>query len=115
MIANRAVQVVQPDLHYYGGFIRAMRVARMADAAGLLCTPHMSGSGLGYLDVAHFASCLPNPAPFHEFKGDTDIPVSSATSSLKCENGTLRVPSGPGYGVTIDPAFLRDAKPVTAL
>jgi L-alanine-DL-glutamate epimerase-like enolase superfamily enzyme len=115
MIRHRAVDVVQPDLHYYGGFIRSLRVARMADAAGMQCTPHMSGSGLGFLDVAHFASCLPNPAPYHEFKGDTEIPVSSPTSSLKCENGTIRVPSGPGFGITIDPSFVRAAEKVTAL
>ena len=114
MIRHRAVDVVQPDLHYYGGFIRSLRVARMADAAGLQCTPHMSGSGLGFLDVAHFASCLPNPAPFHEFKGDTEIPVSSPTSSLKCEHGIIRVPSGPGFGITIDPSFVRAAEKVSA-
>ena len=113
VIANRGVDIVQPDLHYYGGFIRSMRVARMAHAAGLLCTPHMSGSGLGYLDAAHFASCIPNPVPFTEFKGDPDIPVSSETSSLKCENGMVRVPSGPGFGITIDPAFLRESVKVT--
>ena len=112
-IANRATDIVQPDLHYYGGFIRSLRVARMAHAAGLLCTPHMSGSGLGYLDAAHFVSCLPNPVPFTEFKGDTDIPVSSETSSLKCENGVVRVPSGPGFGVTIDPTFLRESVKAT--
>ena len=63
MIKNRVVDIVQPDLHYYGGFIRSLRVARMADAAGMLCTPHMSGSGLGFLDVAHFASCMPTTRP----------------------------------------------------
>jgi L-alanine-DL-glutamate epimerase-like enolase superfamily enzyme len=92
-IANRGLDIVQPDLHYHGGFIRSMRVARMAHAARLLCTPHMSGSGLGYLDAAIFASCIPNPVPFTEFKGDTDIPVTSDTSSLKCENGVVKVPS----------------------
>ena len=66
IIANRGLDVIQPDLHYYGGFIRSMRVARMAHAAGLLCTPHMSGSGLGYLDAAIFAACIPNPVPFTE-------------------------------------------------
>jgi L-alanine-DL-glutamate epimerase-like enolase superfamily enzyme len=113
VIANRGVDIVQPDLHYYGGFIRAMRVARMAHAAGLLCTPHMSGSGLGYLDAAHFVSCIPNPVPFTEFKGNADIPVSSATSSLRCEQGKVVVPSGPGFGITIDPAFLGEAVKVT--
>ncbi len=74
MIANRAVDVVQPDLHYHGGFIRSMRVARMAHEAGMPCAPHMSGSGLGFLDMAHFVSCIPNPLPFHEFKGGLGHP-----------------------------------------
>jgi L-alanine-DL-glutamate epimerase-like enolase superfamily enzyme len=113
MIANRGVDIVQPDLHYHGGFIRSMRIARMAHAAGLLCTPHMSGSGLGYLDAAHFASCIPNPVPFTEFKGDSDIPVTSETSSLKCINGIVTLPSGPGFGITIDPAFVRRSVKVT--
>ena len=113
VIANRGVDVVQPDLHYYGGFIRSMRVARMAHEAGMLCTPHMSGSGLGYLDAAHFASCIPNPVAFTEYKGNADIPVGSETSSLKVERGIVRVPTGPGFGVTIDPAFVRAATEVT--
>ena len=112
-IAHRGVDIVQPDLHYYGGFIRSMRVARMAHAAGMLCTHHMSGSGLGYLDAAIFASCIPNPVPFTEYKGSADIPVTSETSSLKVEGGMVRVPSGPGFGVTIDPAFVREAVKVT--
>jgi L-alanine-DL-glutamate epimerase-like enolase superfamily enzyme len=113
VIANRGLDVVQPDLHYYGGFIRSMRVARMAHEAGLLCTPHMSGSGLGYLDAAHFASLIPNPVPFTEYKGSADIPVSSGTSSLKVEGGMVRVPSGPGFGITIDPSFVRESVKVT--
>ena len=112
-IANRGVDIVQPDLHYYGGFIRSVRVARMAHAAGMLCTPHMSGSGLGYLDAAHFVSCIPNPVPFTEYKGNTDIPVTSDTSSLKVENGVVKVPSGPGFGITVDPTFVREAVKVT--
>ena len=48
-IETGVLQVVQPDLFYFGGMTRALRVARMAEAAGLECTPHMSGSGLGFL------------------------------------------------------------------
>jgi L-alanine-DL-glutamate epimerase-like enolase superfamily enzyme len=113
IIANHAVDIVQPDLHYHGGFIRSLRVARMSHAAGLLCTPHMSGSGLGYLDAVHFVSCIDNPVPFTEFKGNADIPVSSSTSSLKCEQGTVRVPSGPGFGIVVDPDFVKASGKVT--
>jgi L-alanine-DL-glutamate epimerase-like enolase superfamily enzyme len=114
VIANRGLDVVQPDLHYYGGFLRSMRVARMAHEAGLLCTPHMSGSGLGYLDAAYFAACIPNPVPFTEFKGSAEIPVTSETSSLKVEDGTVRIPTGPGFGVAIDPSFVRESARVAA-
>jgi L-alanine-DL-glutamate epimerase-like enolase superfamily enzyme len=115
MIANRGVDIVQPDLHYHGGYIRSMRIARMAHEAGILCTPHMSGSGLGYLDAAHFVSCIPNPVPFTEYKGNADIPVASESSTLKVENGMVRVPSGPGFGIVIDPAYLREAVKVTTI
>ena len=111
MIEQKCVDVVQPDLFYFGGFIRSIRVARMAAAAGIPCTPHMSDGGLGYLYVAHFASCVPNAGPFQEYKGrDDSLPVSSDTSSLNTVKGMLKVPSGPGLGVTIDPAFIEKAK-----
>ena len=110
MIEQKCVDVVQPDLFYFGGFIRSIRVARMAAAAGIPCTPHMSDGGLGYLYVAHFASCVPNAGPFQEYKGrDDSLPVSSDTSSLNSEKGMLKVPSGPGLGVAIDPAFIEKA------
>lgn len=112
MVANRAVDVVQPDLHYGGGFIRATRVARLAAAAGLKVVPHMSGGGLGYLDVVQFASFTPNIGAFMEFKGNTDLPVSCPTSSLQCERGVVRCPSGPGMGVTVAPDFVAQARAV---
>lgn len=113
MIAERGVDIVQPDLHYGGGFLRAARVARMAAAAGMKIVPHMSGGGLGYLEVVQFASFTPNIGPHMEFKGATDIPVSCETSSLRCENGMVKCPAGVGFGVTIDPDFVRKATPVT--
>ena len=83
MIEHKGVDVVQPDLLYFGGFVRSIRVARMAASAGIPCTPHMSGGGLGYLYVAHFASCVPNAGPYQEFKGTDDaLPVASETSPL---------------------------------
>jgi len=113
-IYNNALQVVQPDLFYYGGLVRSIRVARIAQAAGIPCTPHISGSGLGYLYMLHFASCVPNIGPHQEYKGTSkNIPFSCDTSSLVSENGAVRVPSGPGFGVTFDPEFIRGSRVVT--
>jgi L-alanine-DL-glutamate epimerase-like enolase superfamily enzyme len=109
-IAHRGVDIVQPDLHYGGGFIRATQVARMAAAAGLSVVPHMSGGGLGYVDVVQFASFTPNIGPHMEFKGNTDLPVICESSSLKCERGIVRCPNGAGFGIEIDPDFVRRAE-----
>ncbi|HLJ97931.1 MAG TPA: mandelate racemase/muconate lactonizing enzyme family protein, partial [Gemmataceae bacterium] len=95
VIQNGGLDIVQPDLHYGGGFIRATKIARMAAAAGMTVVPHMSGGGLGYLDVVQFASFTPNIGPFMEFKGNTDLPVECPTSSLRCEKGIVRCPTGP--------------------
>jgi L-alanine-DL-glutamate epimerase-like enolase superfamily enzyme len=112
MIETGVLQVVQPDMFYFGGMTRAMRVARMAEAAGLECTPHMSGTGLGFLYAAHFASFAPAHGPHQEYKGTDELPVSSPTSPLRAEKGVVRVPSGAGLGVVFDPAFLREARVV---
>jgi L-alanine-DL-glutamate epimerase-like enolase superfamily enzyme len=79
----------------------------MAHSKGKSCTPHMSGGDLGFLYMMHFVSALPNALPFHEFKGfKTDIVYECKTSPLKSIDGIVKVPSGPGSGVDIDPDFI---------
>ena len=115
IIEDDVAQVIQPDLLYFGGLTRSIKVARMAAIAGKDCTPHMSGGGLGYLYIAHYASCVPNCGAHQEYKGEEDtLPVSSETSSLKSRNGLLKVPTGPGLGVTIDPDFIKRSQVMTA-
>jgi L-alanine-DL-glutamate epimerase-like enolase superfamily enzyme len=107
LIANDALHIVQPDMFYFGGMVRSMKVARMAEAFGKLCTPHISGSGLGYLYMMHFVSSIPNAGPYHEFKGfNNELPFTCKTSSLSSDNGVVTVPSGPGLGVEIDPGYI---------
>ncbi len=111
MIAHRAVDVVQPDLFYYGGFVRSIRVARMAHAAGLTCDTHLSGNGLGFLYMLHFVACIPNAGPFQEFKSfDGKIPLEAPAQTLAPVAGRLLCPPGPGFGVTLDPKWLAAAK-----
>lgn len=107
LIANDALQIVQPDLFYFGGMIRSMKVARMAEAFGKQCTPHISESGLGYLYMMHFVSTITNAGPYHEFKGfNNEMPFECKTSSLSSDDGVITVPSGPGLGIVIDPEYV---------
>ena len=108
LIANDGLGIVQPDNYYFGGMIRSMKVARMAQAFGKACTPHMSGGGLGYLYMIHFVSALANASAHHEFKGlNTNVQFECKTSPLLVEDGKIKVPTGPGSGVEIDPDFIK--------
>ncbi len=108
LVANDGLDIVQPDTNYFGGMIRSMRVALMANAVGKKCTPHMSGGDLGFLYMMHFVSALPNALHHHEFKGfRTGVEFECKTSPLRSENGLVKVPTGPGLGVDLDPDFVK--------
>ena len=108
LIANGGLSIVQQDMFYFGGMVRCMQVARMANAFGKQCIPHISSTGLGYVYMMHFVSAIPNSGPYHEFKEFNNVlPYHCATSSLRSDsNGVIKVPTGPGFGVDIDPDFL---------
>lgn len=115
LIANDGIQIVQPDNYYFGGMIRSMKVARMAQAFGKECTPHMSGGGLGFLYMMHFVSALPNAMAHHEFKGlRTQVEFTCPTSPLLVRDGEIQVPTGPGLGVDIAPDFIKKHEAVKA-
>lgn len=107
LVGNGALSVVQQDMFYFGGMVRSMKVARMAEAAGKLCIPHITGDGFGYVYMMHFVSAIPNAGRFHEFKDlSKDLPFECKTSSLRAGNGVVKLPTGPGLGVEIDPAYI---------
>ncbi len=75
----------------------------------------MSGGGLGYLCMMHFVSALPNACPHHEFKGlRTNVQFQCQTSPLTVVDGKIKVPTGPGLGVDIDPAYTNKHQAVRA-
>ncbi len=108
MIANRGVDIVQPDLHYYGGMIRSIRVARMAEAAKMPTTVHISG-GFGFVYMLHFASCVGDVGRYQEYKLGTQSYGSWFDPPITVKDGNMNVPSGPGSGIKDLKDLLRDA------
>ncbi|UCC96341.1 MAG: mandelate racemase/muconate lactonizing enzyme family protein [Phycisphaerales bacterium] len=110
MIHNRGVDIVQPDLHYYGGLIRSTRVARMAALAGMPTTVHISG-GFGFIYMLHFASCTPDIGRYQEYKRNIERYSGWFSRPLEIRNGALIVPEGPGVGIVDIAEVLKGAKP----
>jgi L-alanine-DL-glutamate epimerase-like enolase superfamily enzyme len=120
LIANDAVDTVQPDQLYFGGLIRSVRVARMAAKFGIDFVPHITQYGLGYLYMLHCVAVCPNAGKYQEFdlfstrdaNGD-EIPIISKTTPIISDDGVIPVPTGSGLGIVIDPDYIKKHKVIT--
>jgi L-alanine-DL-glutamate epimerase-like enolase superfamily enzyme len=108
MIQHGVADIVQPDLFYYGGLIRSIRVARMAAVHNLPTTVHLSG-GFGFVYSLHFCACTPNIGPWQEYKLGVDTYGKWFDPPLRIVDGELSVPAGPGVGIADPMAVLRGA------
>ena len=104
MIANRMVDIVQPDLFYAGGFLRSLRIAQAAAAVGLDCIPHAPRAHAGAATMLHFIAAIDRPGDFHEFSAKAALGDGAYEYAprLTVRNGRIAVPEGPGFGLTYD-------------
>ena len=115
MMENGVMDIVQPDLNYNGGFVRALRVARMAKRFNMPIVPHNTQTGASAVNIVQFASAMENIGGFMEFphRGN-EKKESWYTPEFKIRNGAIAVPTAPGLGIQFDPAYLAKAENVTA-
>ncbi|HAK97484.1 MAG TPA: mandelate racemase [Planctomycetes bacterium] len=110
MLALHAVDIAQPDVCYVGGLTRALRVAMLAADAGKLCVPHSANLSWVTVFTLHLAGVIPNAGPFVEFTIEDNAWTRNLyRPALAVENGCVAIPEGPGWGVTLDPAWLAAA------
>jgi len=106
---NQAVDIIHPDLAFAGGFTG---VKKIADYAALTRTPvalHNVGSLVLTYANAHFGSSIQNfyrsesalGRPSHYIEG------MAADTAPDVRKGQLKVPTGAGLGLEINPDFLR--------
>ncbi len=111
MIEMRAVDIIQPDVCYIGGINRLMRVAKMAEEAGLPCTPHCANHSLVTLFTMHVLRAIPNAGKYLEFsiEGPDYYPWQEGLyvkSPYDIVDGKATVTGEPGWGVEISPEWL---------
>lgn len=121
LIQNRGVDMVQPDVLNNGGFVRTLRIARLAAAAGLPASFHSATSEFSTAYMLHLAAATPNLGPFQEFL--EGAPAGGGPSGrsqgesyyqpqFEVRRGVVAAPTGVGLGMTIDPWLLRRARVV---
>ena len=113
MMETGVMQIVQPDLNYNGGFVRAARVARIARKFGIPITPHNTQTGAASAKILHFGSCIPNAGEYMEYPHrGVAKPESWYSPNFQIKDGKLAVPTGPGLGIEFDPKYLNAARRV---
>ncbi|MEM7461538.1 MAG: mandelate racemase/muconate lactonizing enzyme family protein [Pseudomonadota bacterium] len=114
MIEMRAVDIVQPDVCYLGGMTRTMRVAAMADSAGLKCTPHSANLSMVTLFTMHLLRAIPNAGNYLEYSiEEADYyPWQYGLfthNPFEVEDGQVEVTDAPGWGVEVSDKWLENS------
>ena len=111
-----AMQYSQPDVHYIGGFSRTLRVAKMSIAANTTLVPHSPNPSMIDVFAVTLMAAAPNAFEYMEFDAiNTRHPPSGnqffveKVFELDASDGTMAVPQGVGWGVTLRPGLLSDA------
>ncbi|HBM61640.1 mandelate racemase/muconate lactonizing enzyme family protein [Salipiger marinus] len=90
-----ALDVLQPDLCFVGGFTEALKIGEMADMFGLAVAPHF----MTVLHI-HLAAALPRATYVEYYPFMDDL----MEHGLELRDGQILVPDRPGHGVTFTPA-----------
>ena len=96
----RAVSIVQPEMGHTG-ITQFMRIAHYAQAHHARVIPHATiGTGIFIAASLHASSTILS-LPWHEFQHSI-FPHSAGMMDgrLACDEGSYRLPEGPGLGVT---------------
>lgn len=116
ILANNVAAIIQPDINYNGGLIRAKRVARLAEKFGRTIVPHNTQTGPTSPNILQFASCTKNIGPFMEYPWRASQKTPSwYKPDFKIKNGLLRVPEMPGLGIEFDPDYIKGATMVARI
>ena len=98
IVRSQAASVALIKLTKHGGILNVQKIAAILEAGGLSLSVAISGDVIAAA-AAHLAAALPCvrwPSPF------PDLVDSILTRPLLPDGLLLRVPDGPGFGVTLD-------------
>ena len=106
MFAAGAVDYAQPSVTKVGGVTEFLKVATLADAAGVTLMPHSPYFGPGFLATLHLLAARGGPGGMIE-RYHMDLEASLFGELVMPVNGRFAVPTGPGLGRDPDPDVLK--------
>ena len=108
LIADRTVDVVQPDVIWTGGITVCRRIAALAAAANLPCVPHVFSTAVSIAANLHFIASLPNSYLLEFDRNPNALRTELLQEPIEPDGrGIVAVPQGPGLAVSLDSETLR--------
>lgn len=108
-IANRAVDIIQPDPIMVGGLRETQYIAQMADAAAIQTCPHAAAGPVSLTANVHVSAVIPN---FELQEADSftqpDWVDDVIQTPLAVTQGTIDVPDENGLGIDFDEDAARE-------
>lgn len=108
---HHSMDVAIIDLPWNGAW-QSMKIAAMAEAYEINCAPHNFYGHLSTIMSAHLCAALPN---FRIMEIDVDdVPWKDdiVTYVPEIEDGYLKLPQGPGWGVELNEDAIREHPPI---
>ena len=106
MFAAGAVDYAQPSVTKVGGITEFLKVATLADAAGVTLMPHSPYFGPGFLATLQLAAARGQPGAMIE-RYHMDLEASLFGKLIDPVEGAFAVPQAPGLGCDPDPDVIK--------
>ena len=105
LITRGAVDIVQPDIAWTGGFSEGRRIAALAQAHHLMVAPHAFGGAVLLAASLHFAASIPNALVLEFDQNPNGLRDELLKEPIRTDgDGMIRLPERPGLGIELDPA-----------
>jgi L-alanine-DL-glutamate epimerase-like enolase superfamily enzyme len=103
LITRGAVDIVQPDIAWTGGFSEGKRIAAFAQAHHRMVAPHSFGSAVLLTASLHYAASIPNALTLEWDQNPNGLRTELLKEELRLEgDSTVRPPERPGLGIELD-------------
>jgi len=112
LLEKQAARIIQPDVCHVGGILETKKIAAMAETYYVSVQPHNSNGPISTLASLHLDACIPNVIFQEFFYPYLELYNEMLTEPIKCQNGYLEIPTGPGLGSDINEEFILKRPPV---
>jgi galactonate dehydratase len=111
LLAGRLAHIIQPDLNQCGGLLETKKICSTAETYSIMAAPHNVGGVITTVATLHLMAGLRNAKILEHFNDFADVAVKQAASPYpEVVDGYFAIPQGPGWGVTINEAYLKECQ-----